>query len=63
VTGWLVAPGDPAALAEGLRLALAVPPQSRETMASRAMAHAREHFGKERMCAETIALYEELLGA
>jgi glycosyltransferase involved in cell wall biosynthesis len=63
VTGWLVAPGDPAALAEGLRLALSVPPQSREAMAARAIAHARAHFGKDRMCAATLALYKELLGA
>jgi glycosyltransferase involved in cell wall biosynthesis len=63
VTGWLVAAGDPAALAEGLRMALAVPPQSREQMSRRAMAHVRENFGKERMCAATLALYKELLGA
>jgi glycosyltransferase involved in cell wall biosynthesis len=61
VTGWLVAPGDAQALAEGLRLALAAGPQAREAMSARAVAHARAHFAKERMCAQTLAVYEELL--
>jgi glycosyltransferase involved in cell wall biosynthesis len=61
VTGWLVAPGDAQALAEGLRLALAAGPEAREAMTARGIAHAHKNFAKERMCAQTLAVYEEVL--
>jgi glycosyltransferase involved in cell wall biosynthesis len=61
VTGWLVAPGDAQALAEGLRLALAAGPEAREAMTARGIAHARKSFAKERMCAQTLSVYEEVL--
>ena len=61
VTGWLVAPGDAQALAEGLRIALATGPEAREAMTARGTAHARKSFAKERMCAETLSVYEEVL--
>jgi len=61
VTGWLVAPDDAEALAQGLRVALATPPRGREAMMACAIAHAREKFSKTRMCADTLALYGELL--
>jgi glycosyltransferase involved in cell wall biosynthesis len=61
VTGWLVAPGDAQALAEGLRLALAAGPAAREAMTARGIAHAHKNFAKERMCAQTLAVYEEVL--
>jgi glycosyltransferase involved in cell wall biosynthesis len=60
-TGWLVAPDDAQALAEGLRVALATGPKAREAMSVRAMAHARERFGKSRMCRDTLAVYAEVL--
>jgi glycosyltransferase involved in cell wall biosynthesis len=61
VTGWLVPPGDPDALAAALEQALALTTAEREAMADRAMAHIRENFGKDDMCAKTLAVYRELM--
>jgi glycosyltransferase involved in cell wall biosynthesis len=60
-TGWLVPPGDPAALAAALGEALALTPSDREALAARATDSARQEFSIERMCAATIAVYEEIL--
>ena len=60
-TGWLVPPGDAAALAEALARALALEPPARRALAARAIAHARAHYGRDLMCARTLAVYRELL--
>ena len=60
-TGWLVPPGDADALAQALRAALTMTGEERETVARRAIAHVRDNFTKARMCAETLAVYDELL--
>jgi glycosyltransferase involved in cell wall biosynthesis len=60
-TGWLVPPGDPQALAGAIAEALALSVDERAILAERAIAHARERFGIERMCAETLAVYGEIL--
>jgi glycosyltransferase involved in cell wall biosynthesis len=60
-TGWLVPPGDPRALAGAIAEALALSAEERAILAERAIAHARERFGIERMCAETLAAYGEIL--
>jgi glycosyltransferase involved in cell wall biosynthesis len=60
-TGWLVPPGDAASLAAALAAALAMSPQERLDVAERAMAHVREHFSTVRMCAQTLAVYSEIL--
>ena len=57
-TGWLVPPGDPAALAEGIRNALAA---AGPALAERARAHVLARFTLARMCAATLAVYGELL--
>ena len=57
-TGWLVPPGDAASLAGGIRLALAA---TSPAFAARARAHVLAHFTLARMCAGTLAVYEELL--
>ncbi len=57
-TGWLVPPSDPAALAEGIRSALAA---ADPALAERARAHMLAHFTLARMCAGTLAVYGELL--
>lgn len=62
-TGWLVPPGDPAALAGALAEALSLDPLSRILRADTAMAVVRERFDRELMTARTVALYEELLFA
>jgi glycosyltransferase involved in cell wall biosynthesis len=61
MTGWLAPPGDPAALAAAIGEALALTPQARARLAEEAMRLVAERFTRERMCARTIAVYEELL--
>ena len=61
-TGWLVPPGDPDALAAALELALALTTDEREAIAARAIAHVKENFGREQMCAKTLDVYRELIG-
>ncbi len=60
-TGWLVPPGDPQALAGAIAEALALSADERAILAERAITHARARFGIERMCAETLAVYREIL--
>ncbi len=57
-TGWLVPPGDPAALAAGILSALAA---AGPVFAARARAHVLARFTLARMCAGTLSVYEELL--
>ena len=61
VTGWLVPPGEPDALAVALEQALALTTSEREAMAERSMAHVHEHFDKNAMCAKTMVVYNELM--
>ena len=61
-TGWLVKPNDVEALAQGIRTALTIPDVERARLSGNAIAHAREHFSREDMCARTLAVYCELLG-
>ena len=60
-TGWLVPPGDAKALAGALGRALALDTAAREATAATARAHVCVRFSVERMCAETLALYQSLL--
>ena len=60
-TGWLVAPNDPAALAEGIRAALALDEDARARLSDRAVAHVRTNFSRYQMCARTLSVYSELL--
>jgi glycosyltransferase involved in cell wall biosynthesis len=59
-TGWLVPPGDPAALANAITEALALSPIERSRLGERARAQA-ENFTTTRMQTETLALYDRLL--
>lgn len=61
VTGLLVAPGSAQALAEALSKLTTVGPDERAAMGSRGRTHIARNFTVERMCADTIALYRELL--
>jgi glycosyltransferase involved in cell wall biosynthesis len=61
-TGWLVAPGDPGALAQAIETVLGLGPEKREKVAELAVQHARAHFSKEQMCQATLAVYREVLG-
>ncbi len=62
-TAWLAPTGDPDSLAAAIAEALVVTPEQRLALGRIAMDHARSNFGKERMCAQTLAVYEELLRA
>jgi glycosyltransferase involved in cell wall biosynthesis len=59
-TGLLVAPADSAALSEAIAALIADPSRAR-AMGQAAAAHAREHFGLERMAARNEEYYFELL--
>ena len=61
MTGWLVPPNDPAALAGAIGQALSLPVSERLVFAERTIAHVALRFTREVMCARTIQVYEELL--
>ncbi|MFO0986246.1 MAG: glycosyltransferase family 4 protein [Alphaproteobacteria bacterium] len=63
VTGWLVPPGEAAALADAIRRALGLTAEQRQAMAAAAEAHVRGKFAKETMCAKTLALYRAVAAA
>jgi len=60
-TAWVVPPNDPATLAQAIAQALALTPEEREAIGAASMAHARAKFERWRMCAETLAVYAELV--
>lgn len=60
-TGWRVPAGDPVALATALAEALNLGATARDALSLRARAHVRRHFSLEKMCAETLDVYERLL--
>ncbi len=60
-TGWLVAPNDTSALAAALVDAMAMDSDRRKQMAAAARSHVEARFSVERMCRETLKLYNELL--
>jgi glycosyltransferase involved in cell wall biosynthesis len=62
-TAWLVPAADPDSLAAAIGEALALTPEQRLVLGNTAKEHVRSTFSKERMCAQTLAVYEELLRA
>jgi glycosyltransferase involved in cell wall biosynthesis len=60
-TGWLVKPGDPAALENAIHEALALNPTQRAILATRAMSHIAANFTREQMADKTLNVYAELL--
>src|SRR5262249_53975196 len=58
ISGWLVEPGNPEALARSIRAALGITSEERRNMAEAAERHARGNFSKHAMCAKTLALYQ-----
>lgn len=60
-TGWLVTPGDPAALSRAIAEALALNLNQRAILATRAMAHIAQNFTREKMVSETLDVYAEIL--
>ena len=60
-TAFLSKPDDAAGLASGIRLALGLSEEQRENLAQEAIAFTRRHFSRDEMCAQTLALYQEVL--
>ena len=60
-TGWRVPPGDAGALAAAVAEALAMGASARDAMAARARAHVTEKFSLEKMCAQTLEVYQSVL--
>jgi glycosyltransferase involved in cell wall biosynthesis len=63
VTGWLVPPREPPALAIAINEALALGRDERQQLGRRAIAHIATNFTREAMCARTIEVYEELFSS
>lgn len=61
-TGWLYRPGNSESMAAALHAALGLDSAARLRLAGEAMRVMRERFTVERMCADTLAVYEEVLG-
>ena len=62
-TGWLVPPGDADALAEALAKVLALDEAARGRLSDAAIANVEERFSKQKMCAKTLEIYNEVLQA
>ena len=60
---WLVPPGDPVALADAIVAALDLSNGERAELARAAIANVRGRFSNGVMCAKTLGVYWELLGA
>src|SRR5207237_4594919 len=61
ITGWLVPPRDPAALAAAIDEALSLAADERQQLAERSIAHIAARYTGEAMCAASIGVYEQLL--
>jgi len=62
-TGLLVEPENAVELAQALGAALDLTAERRKSMAEVAIRHVAENFTLEKMCASTLAIYEEVLAA
>ncbi len=62
-TGWLVTPGDAAALSAAIAEGLSLGPAKRERIALAARAHIERHFTLEAMCQRTFEVYARVLAA
>jgi glycosyltransferase involved in cell wall biosynthesis len=61
MTGWLIPPGDPEALAERLAEALALAPTARSGVGQRARRHVLDKFSVAAMQQGTLGVYDRLL--
>lgn len=60
-TAWVVPPADPDALAQALAQALAMSEADRAALGAHARAFVADRYTKDRMCADTLAVYAELM--
>ncbi|ESQ77560.1 glycosyltransferase family 4 protein [Asticcacaulis sp. AC402] len=61
ITGWLVKPGDAAAWADAIKIAMALSDEVRFDMGVAGRAHVKAHFGLDGMCERTLDVYRALL--
>lgn len=61
VTGWLFQPGNADDFAGKIKAALSLNEEERAAFHERAIANVRAHFTRERMCADTLSLYRDLI--
>ncbi|MCK5375034.1 MAG: glycosyltransferase family 4 protein, partial [Alphaproteobacteria bacterium] len=61
MTGWLIPPSDPDALAEAIKEALSIGSTQHAILAARSMGHVAEHFTKKIMTEKTLDIYAEIL--
>ena len=61
VTGWLVPPADPLALARVLTDIMAMSDAERAAVSARAVDHVARHFSREKFMEETLRVYNEVL--
>ncbi|MGD9536450.1 MAG: glycosyltransferase family 4 protein [Alphaproteobacteria bacterium] len=61
LTGWLVPPGDAAAMARAIDEALSLDAEERARRAAAARAHVEANFSLRAMCERTLAVYREVL--
>lgn len=62
-TGWLIEPENTDEFAEALDEAINLNVKERAILATRGMSHVAENFTVEQMCAKTLDVYAELMGA
>ncbi|MBT5899296.1 MAG: glycosyltransferase family 4 protein [Rhodospirillaceae bacterium] len=62
-TGWLVPPGDVDALSAALAKVLALDGAARGRLSGAAITNVVENFSKQKMCAKTLEVYNEVLQA
>jgi glycosyltransferase involved in cell wall biosynthesis len=60
-TGWLFPPGDVRVLSERIAHVIRLDEEHRHRIADEAIRNAQENFSKDKMCAETLAVYREIL--
>jgi len=60
ITGWLAAPGNPAALAEAISQALSLSVERRAELARTAQEHVRGRFALPHSNQQLLRLYEQL---
>ena len=60
-TGWLVPPGDVDALSAALSKVLALDGAARGRLSDAAITNVAENFSKQKMCAKTLEVYNEVL--
>ena len=62
-TGWLVKPGDILALSKAIDCALSLNEDARTEFFKNGIDNVKARFSKDTMCANTLAVYNEVLGA